>query len=94
MEQFTEDFLRFAFHHQEEADALQIRIEGAGNMMDLISYQIVSINTKKNKRKVLAEVLDKEQARAIAMRYGRSKKDDNVKIVMQEYRRSESDKGR
>ena len=62
-------------------------------MMDLISYQIVSINTKKNKRKVLAEVLDKEQARAIAMRYGRTKKDDNVKIVMQEYRRSESDKG-
>ena len=61
--------------------------------MDLISYQIVSINTKKNKRKVLAEVLDKEQARAIAMRYGRTKKDDNVKIVMQEYRRSESDKG-
>lgn len=60
-------------------------------MMDLISYQIVSINTKKNKRKVLAEVLDKDQARAIAMRYGRTKKDDNVKIVMQEYRRSESE---
>lgn len=57
-------------------------------MMDLISYQIVSINTKKNKRKVLAEVLDKDQARAIAMRYGRTKKDDNIKIVMQEYRRS------
>lgn len=63
-------------------------------MMDLISYQIVSINTKKNKRKVLAEVLDKEQARAIAMRYGRTKKDDNVKIVMQEYSRTASDEGR
>lgn len=60
-------------------------------MMDLISYQIVSINTKKNKRKVLAEVLDKDQARAIAMRYGRAKKDDNVKIVMQEYRKSGSE---
>ena len=57
-------------------------------MMDLISYQVVSINTKKNKRKVLAEVLDKDQARAIAMRYGRTKKDENIKIVMQEYRRS------
>jgi len=57
-------------------------------MMDLISYQIVSINTKKNKRKVLAEVTDKDQARAIAMRYGRTKKDENIKIVMQEYRRS------
>lgn len=56
-------------------------------MMDLISYQIVSVNMKKNKQKVLAEVLDKEQARAIAMRYNRSRKDDNVKIVMQEYRR-------
>lgn len=56
-------------------------------MMDLISYQVVSVNMKKNKQKVLAEVLDKEQARAIAMRYNRSRKDDNVKIVMQEYRR-------
>lgn len=60
-------------------------------MMDLISYQIVSINTKKNKKKVLAEVLDKDQARAIAMRYGRTKKDDNVKIVMQEYTKSGSE---
>lgn len=60
-------------------------------MMDLISYQIVSINTKKNKRKVLAETLDKEQARAIAMRYGRTKKDENIRIVLQEYRRTGSD---
>jgi hypothetical protein len=57
-------------------------------MMDLISYQIVSINTKKNKRKVLAEVLDKDQARAIAMRYGRTKKDENIRIVLQEYKRT------
>jgi hypothetical protein len=60
-------------------------------MMDLISYQIVSINTKKNKRKVLAETLDKEQARAIAMRYGRTKKDENIRIVLQEYRQSDND---
>ena len=60
-------------------------------MMDLISYQIVSINTKKNKRKVLAEVLDKDQARAIAMRYGRTKKDENIRIVLQEYKRTGSD---
>ena len=60
-------------------------------MMDLISYQIVSINTKKNKRKVLAETLDKEQARAIAMRYGRTKKDENIRIVLQEYRQSGND---
>ncbi len=60
-------------------------------MMDLISYQIVSINTKKNKRKVLAETLDKEQARAIAMRYGRTKKDENIRIVLQEYKRTGSD---
>jgi len=60
-------------------------------MMDLISYQIVSINTKKNKRKVLAETLDKEQARAIAMRYGRTKKDENIRIVLQEYTRTGSD---
>ena len=60
-------------------------------MMDLISYQIVSINTKKNKRKVLAETLDKEQARAIAMRFGRTRKDENIKIVLQEYTRSGSD---
>jgi hypothetical protein len=59
--------------------------------MDLISYQIVSINTKKNKRKVLAETLDKEQARAIAMRYGRTKKDENIRIVLQEYKRTGSD---
>jgi len=59
-------------------------------MMDLISYQIVSINTKKNKRKVLAETLDKEQARAIAMRYGRTKKDENIRIVLQEYRQSDN----
>lgn len=60
-------------------------------MMDLISYQIVSINTKKNKRKVLAETLDKEQARAIAMRYGRTKKDENIRIVLQEYKRTGSE---
>ena len=60
-------------------------------MMDLISYQIVSINTKKNKRKVLAETLDKEKARAIAMRFGRTRKDENIKIVLQEYTRSGSD---
>ena len=60
-------------------------------MMDLISYQIVSINTKKNKRKVLAKTLDKEQARAIAMRFGRTRKDENIKIVLQEYTRSDSD---
>lgn len=60
-------------------------------MMDLISYQIVSINTKKNKRKVLAETLDKEQARAIAMRYGRTKKDENIRTVLQEYKRTGSD---
>jgi hypothetical protein len=60
-------------------------------MMDLISYQIVSINTKKNKRKVLAETLDKDQARAIAMRYGRTKKDENIRIVLQEYRQSDND---
>jgi hypothetical protein len=60
-------------------------------MMDLISYQIVSINTKKNKRKVLAETLDKEQARAIAMRFGRTKKDENIRIVLQEYTRTGSD---
>lgn len=60
-------------------------------MMDLISYQIVSINTKKNKRKVLAETLDKEQARVIAMRYGRTKKDENIRIVLQEYRQSDND---
>ena len=60
-------------------------------MMDLISYQIVSINTKKNKRKVLAETLDKEQARAIAMRYGRTKKDENIRVVLQEYRQSDND---
>lgn len=60
-------------------------------MMDLISYQIVSINTKKNKRKVLAETLDKEQARAIAMRYGRTKKDENIRIVLQEHKRTGSD---
>ena len=60
-------------------------------MMDLISYQIVSINTKKNKRKVLAETLDKEQARAIAMRFGRTRKDENIRIVLQEYRRTGSD---
>lgn len=60
-------------------------------MMDLVSYQIVSINTKKNKRKVLAETLDKEQARAIAMRYGRTKKDENIRIVLQEYKRTGSD---
>ena len=60
-------------------------------MMDLISYQIVSINTKKNKRKVLAEVLDKDQARAIAMRYVRRKKDENIRIVLQEYKRTGSD---
>lgn len=60
-------------------------------MMDLISYQIVSINTKKNKRKVLAETLDKEQARAIAMRFGRTRKDENIRIVLQEYKRTGSD---
>lgn len=60
-------------------------------MMDLISYQVVSINTKKNKRKVLAEVLDKDQARAIAMRYSRTRKDENIKIVLQEYRKSGSE---